>query len=221
MVPKITILTAGPTTFSTFLKRKLDYSSTGKIVRKVQRGEIISVQEQKNQSKMFYHVLPDDVVDFFAAKGEPEGPTGYIQPGLRALTEAHTKEDSRWKDSLNRLQVTSVLPVRDLNTGQVKKLHFANGTKTMDVKCIVYIFYNVSHRNENNCNDMCTNLVREFNTLFLCKLSFGGNAAIYGSLCTSMDEQFFNWRQYEFNNDVLPGQHYILIFFDDEILVCK
>ena len=80
--------------------------------------------------------------------------------------------------------------MRDLNAGQVKKFHFANGTKTMDVKCIVYIFDNVSDCNENNCNNMCTNLVCEFNTLFSCKLSVGRNAAIHGSLRTSMDEQF-------------------------------
>ena len=94
MNPKTTNRTAGHTPFPTFLKRKLDYSSTGKIDRKVQRGKSISVMEQKTMNKLFYHLLPDGVVAFFAAKGHPEGPTGYIPPTLRALLEALTEEES-------------------------------------------------------------------------------------------------------------------------------
>ena len=49
-------------------------------------------------------------------KGKLEGPTGYIQLALRALSEALTEENSRWKDLLVRLKIATVLPVRELKT---------------------------------------------------------------------------------------------------------
>ena len=79
------------------------------------------------------------------------------------------------------LNITSVLPLLDKMTGQAKKFHFANGTKVMDIKAIVYIFDSVAECNENTMDNICTNLVSEFNSKFDIKIAFGGNAARFGS----------------------------------------
>ena len=69
MVPKTTNKTAGNTPFPAFarqIKRKLDYSSTGKCVRKVSRERLLSANEKKKTNKLFYDILPDGVVCFYA-----------------------------------------------------------------------------------------------------------------------------------------------------------
>ena len=143
MVPKTTNRTAGHTPFPAFAKRKLDYSSTGKTVRKVSRKKLLSVSEINNQNKMFYHILPDGHAAFFSAGGYLEGPTGYWQPAIRACSEALSSEQSKYSDLVSRLNITTILPLRDLNTGQAKKLHYAGGTKSMDIKTIVFIYHSV------------------------------------------------------------------------------
>ena len=45
---------------------------------------------------------------------------------------------------------------------------------------IVYTFDDVSDCTVTVCDEICTNLVREFNKLFQLKLVFGGNALNYG-----------------------------------------
>ena len=84
MVPKTTNRTARHTPFPAMPKQKLDYSCTGKTIRKVSRKGLLSVSEINNQNKMFYHILPDGHAAFFSARGYPEGPTGYWQPAIRS-----------------------------------------------------------------------------------------------------------------------------------------
>ena len=194
MVPKTTNRTAGCTPFPTYnnnAKRKLDYSSTGKTVRSVARKSLLSVQETNNQNKLFYHVLPDGNAAFFAARGYPEGPIGYMQPALRACSEALSNPHSRHYDLIQRLNITTILPIVDLNTGQTKKFHYAGGTRTMDIKVFVFTFDAVSDCNNTVLDGICTNLVSEFNNQFNLKIAVGGNAANFGSPAfKSLDEYF-------------------------------
>ena len=110
MVPKTTNRTTGHTPFPAFVKRKLDYSSTGKTVRKVSRKKLLSVSEINNQNKMFYHILPDGHAAFFSARGYPDGPTGYWQPAIHACSEALSSEQSKYSDLVSRLNITTILP---------------------------------------------------------------------------------------------------------------
>ena len=144
-----------------------------------------------------------------------------MQLALRALSEALADKSSKWGELLDRLNITSVFPVRDLCTGQTKQLIFENGTKTMDAKCIVYIFDDIHDCNEKNCNNMCTNLFCEFNEVFYCNLFFGGNSAHYGSVRISLDEKFLvedvaNMSMMAYSDLITD-----LTFFDDEVLVCQ
>ena len=193
-VPKTTNRTAGFTpypAYNTNAKRKLDYSSTGKTVRSVARKSLLSVQETNNQNKLYYHVLPDGNAAFFAARGYPDGPVGYIQPALRACSEALANPHSRHQDLVQRLNITTILPLVDPNTGQTKKFHYAGGTRTMDVKAIVYTFDSVHDCTDTVCDGICTNLIQEFNNLFNLRIAFGGNAARAGSTSfVSLDELF-------------------------------
>ena len=225
MVPKTTNKTAGNTPFPAFartIKRKLCYSSTGKLVRKVNRGKLLSVTENSKQNKLFYDILPDGVVVFYAARGSPDGPTGYIQPLLKAFVEALSDEDSKWKDLLNRHHVTSVLPLKNIRTGLAKKLEFAGGTKTMDVKGIVYIFDSIEDNNTYNCDVLCTNLVREAASTFKVKISMGGNAANCGEKkMMSLDSKFLaedvaNLAMMAYRESIVDNS-----FFEDDVLVTQ
>ena len=144
---------------------------------------------------MFYHILPDGHAAFFSAQGYPEGPTGYWQPAIRACSEALSSKQSRYSDLVSRLNITTILPLRNVNTGQAKKLHYAGGTKSMDIKTIVFIFDSVKDCTETVCDGIGTNLCNEFNNLFNIKIAFGGNAINCGSsVKRSLEEVFFDGR---------------------------
>ena len=225
MVPKTTNKIAGNTPFPQIarIKRKIDYSSTGKIVRKVHRGKLLSVNDQKNQNKLWYDILPDGVVCFYATRGSPDGPTGFLQPLLKALNEGLSDHNSTWADLLKRHHVTSVLPLKDPATGFAKKLIFAGGTRTMDVKGIVYIFDSVEENNTHNCDRLCTNLVNEANSSFKVKICFGGNSAPFRrpSLLSSLDSKFLaedvaNLAMMSYSDAISDHS-----FFEDKVLVSQ
>ena len=224
-VPKTTNRTAGHTPYPRFLlpeKRKLDYSSTGKTVRKVSKQRLLSTVEMSNQNKLFFTILPDGVAAFFAARGYPKGPNGYMQPALNAVSDALTMPNSKYTDLVQRLNITSVLPIVDSDTGQPKKFHFANGTRMMNIKCFVYIFDSVNDCDENNLNSIGTNLCNEFNNLFNIKIAFGGNAEKYGlARKKSIDEWFLT--EDVINLAMMSYQEAITSqsFFQDEDLVRK
>ena len=223
MVPKTTNKTAGHTPFPAFarnIKRKLEYSSTGKVQRNVRRGKLLSMNEQKNQNKLFFDILPDGVAVFYAARGTPNGPVGYIQPLIKALEESILDENSNWSELLRRHHVTSILPLKELSTGMAKKLNFAGGTKQMDVKGIVYLFDTVKECNEQNCNMIATNLIREASSTFKIRISLGGNAAKFGGeVFTSLDSKFLtedvaNLAMMSYRESILDKS-----FFEDNVLV--
>ena len=223
LVPKTTNKTAGHTPFPAFarnIKRKLEYSSTGKVVRNVQRGQIVSVNEQKNQNKLFYDILPDGVAVFYAARGTPNGPVGFIQPMIKALEESILDDNSNWSELLRRHQITSILPLKELSTDMAKKLNFANGTKQMDVKGIVYLFNTVQECTEENCDKIGTNLIWEASSTFKIKISLGGNAAkCGGESFTSLDAKFLtedvaNLAMMSYRDAIIDKS-----FFEDNVLV--
>ena len=224
-VTKTTNRTAGRTPYPKFLlpeKRKLDYSSTGKTVRKVSKQRLLSTVEMNNQNKLFFTILPDGVAAFFAARGYPKGPNGYMQPALNAVSDALTRPNSKYNDLVERLNITSVLPMVDSTTGQPKKFHFANGTKMMNIRCFVMIFDSVDDCNDNNLNSVCTNLCNEFNNLFNIKIAFGGNAEKCGlARKNSIDEWFLT--EDVINLAMMSYQDAIIsqTFFHDEDLVRK
>ena len=167
--PKTINCTAGCTPYPSFArpaKRKLEFSSTGKTVQNVAKKKLISATEAGLINLLFYYIGPDGVAAFFAARGHPDGPPGYIAPAIHAMNEAFTTEHSRWRAMATRLNAQWVLPLQDSHTGQARKLHFAGGTKSMDVKAVVYIFDTVQECGENACNNICTNLIAEFNNQF-------------------------------------------------------
>ena len=225
IVPKTTNRTAGHTPYPSFLissKRKLDYSSTAKTVRKVSKHRLISTVELNNANKLFYTILPDGVAAYFAAKGYPTGPNGYMQPALNALSDALKNTNNKYNDLLQRLNITSILPIVDNKTGQPKKLHFANGTKKMNIRCFVYIFDSVDDCNDTNLDTICTNLCNEFNNLFNITISFGGNAENFDfPRKNSLDEWFLE--EDVINLAMMSYQEAITsqMFFQDEDLVRK
>ena len=226
MIPKTTNKTAGNTPFPAFamnLKRKLDYSSSGKTVRKVKRGNFLSVNASMNKNKLFYDVLPDGVVCFYPAKGHPSGPYGYLAPLLNALTDGLSDVTSKYSEFPERLNVTSILPIADLNTGLAKKILYANGTKDKQQQAIVYVFDNSSDSTDGeykNCDQICTNLVREAAQTFNVNISFGGNSAAFGlPVPTSIDAKFLpedvaNLAMMCYTDSIMDGS-----FFKDESLV--
>ena len=127
LVPKTTNKTAGTTPYPSFdqnIKRKLEYkenNTTDRVVqRKVHRTKFLSVHESMTQNKMWYNILPNGVVCFYAAQGSPQGQSGFLAPLLKALVEGLSGDDNR-TGLLNHVHVTSVLPLKDLRTGGAKK----------------------------------------------------------------------------------------------------
>ena len=224
VVPETSNKTTGMTPYPTYdltLKRKLDYSSTGKTLRNVNRVRLLSAQESRQQNKLFYDMLPDGMVVFYPARGTPTGPNGYLAPLLKALSEALLNKDSKWLELLKRLGVTTVLPIRDQNTGLAKKFLYAGGTKTMDIKGILYIFDSIAENNVSKCNKICTDLVREANNVFDVRISFGGNLAAYGVEMTSLDDKFLdedvaNLAMMCYEDAIIDHS-----FFSDQVLVCQ
>ena len=194
IVPKTTNRTAGHTPYPTFglpEKRKLNYGSSGKTVRKVSKQRLVSQNDMNSANKMWYDILPDGICAYYATRGYPQGPHGYWAPAVCACSEALSNQHSKWANLVNRLNIKSVLPLLDPMTGQAKKLHFAGGSKSMDIKSIVFIFDKVEDNNEQMCDAICTNLVQEFNNLFGIQISFGGNAAKFGgTVKISLNEIF-------------------------------
>ena len=61
----------------------------------------------------------------------------------------------------------------------------------MDIKGIVYLFDNVADNNTQNCDILCTNLIREAVSTFKVKIAMGGDAAKYGApVLASLDSKF-------------------------------
>ena len=179
IVPKTTNKTAGFTPYPACArpeKRKLDYSSTGKTKRNVGKQRVLSTCETSTANKMFYIMLPDGNVVFVANRGHPHGAYGYWAPAIRAVTEGILNRNGRWGPFVERLNITSVFPIKDPNTGLPRKFHFAGRSKSMNIMCIVYVFQSVKDCTEAACDSICTNLVNEFNNLFDIKIAFGGNA---------------------------------------------
>ena len=140
---------------------------------------------------MFYDILPDGIVCFYAAQATPDGPSGFLAPFLNALVEAIALPTSKWGRLLERHHITSVLPLKDMRTGVAQKFYYANGTRSMDRKGIVYVFGNITENNTKNCDEICTNLVREAFDTFNIKIAMGGNAADFGlPVLTSLDSKF-------------------------------
>ena len=127
----------------------------------------------------------------FFACGYLEGPTSHWQPAICACSEALPTEQSKYGKLVTRLIITTILHLRDLNTGQAKKLHYAGGTKSMGIKTIVFIFDSVKDCTETVCNRIGTNLYNKFNNLFNIKITFGGNAVNCGSSVKGSLEEFF------------------------------
>ena len=117
-------------------------------------------------NKLFYDILLDRVVCFYAAKGHPDGPVGYLAPLIKASIEALSDKGHSYGDLLSCLSVTSVLPFVDVNTGLAKKLRYTDNTRTMDVQAIVSVFDDYSDCTKVNCNNICTNLVCKANQSF-------------------------------------------------------
>ena len=223
MVPKTTNKTAGNTPFPEFartVKRKLEFSSTGKIVRKVKRGGVQSFGDLIKQNKLFYYILPDRVVCFYTSRYSPDGGQGFLQPMINAFSEGLGGNDT-WAGLVNRHDITSVLPIRDKQTGLPKKFFFADA-KYYIVKGIVYVFDNIEDANPTRCDEITTNLIHEASSTFKVNIAFGGNSACFDVPgFTSLDEKFLpedvaNLAMTSYRDAIVDQT-----FFQDEALVAK
>ena len=115
IVPRTTNKTAGYTPFPFLQKRKIDFRAaggkSGKVIRRLNAGKLISSNERANQNKLWYNILPGGHIAAFATKGTPDGPTGYIQPAIRAMIEALQDPSSKWSSLLTTCEVTAVLHI--------------------------------------------------------------------------------------------------------------
>ena len=103
IVPKTTNKTAGYTPFPNLGKRKLDFNAAagGKsVVRKLNKGKLMSAGETKSQNKLWFRILPDGHIAAWAAKGSPNGPIGYMQPVIHAINNALQNPSSKWNHAL-------------------------------------------------------------------------------------------------------------------------
>ena len=65
---------------------------------------------------MFYNILPDGVLNAYAAKGSADGPTGYVHPAMKAIVKEIDKHDNNGNTLTHNINITTVLPMRDLET---------------------------------------------------------------------------------------------------------
>ena len=225
MVPKTTNRTAGHTPYPVMHlppKRKLEYSSRKKTIRNVARKRLLSVHANNRQNKLFYYILPDGIAAFFSARGYPDGPMGYMQPTIRACSEALSDHNSKYSDLVQRLNITSILPIVDPQTGMTKKFEYASKTKSMDIKTFIFTFDSVDDCTNVNCNNICNNLVTKFNKRFNIGIAFGGNAELFGGEVKKSVNDFFltqdviNLAMISYFDAISNGT-----FFDDEELVVK
>ena len=162
-----------------------------KCVRKFNNGGLVSQSEINNTNMLWWTKLPDDTKAAFATKGSPTDPVGYIQPVLKALTTALQDPLNKWSSLVTKCNITAILPIRDPDTGHSKVMRFANGTRSMNVNCIVSVVGKVSENTDANGDAWCTILVCKIKEHFGIRISFGGNSANYGmSLHMSLDSQF-------------------------------
>ena len=132
MVPKIMNKTTGSTPYPDFarnIRRKSDYSSTGRTVLNVNRGKLLSSYEQNNYNKLLYEMLSDGVMCYFPARRRLGGAYGYLDPLINTLVDSLSDKNSRWVDMLKRLQITAVLPIKDMKTGVAKSSIMLVGLK--------------------------------------------------------------------------------------------
>mmetsp|Transcript_11938 Transcript_11938/g.14025 ORF Transcript_11938/g.14025 Transcript_11938/m.14025 type:complete len:101 (-) Transcript_11938:21-323(-) len=75
------------------------------------------------------------------------------------------------------IQVTTILPVRELNTSQPKQLAYAKGKRCMDVQSMILLSENLEETNVDTADAWVKQLVSEFNKNFPhLNLVYGGNA---------------------------------------------
>ena len=227
IVPKTTNKTAGRTPYTNLAKRKLEYDTAAnlgkKVVRNFNKFKLVSQQNIRNQNTLFYHLLPDGVISAFATKGSPQGATGYMQPAVKAFVRSLKDESSDHDNISAEVDVTAVLPIRDMATGNAKMLRFGkNNENEMTICSLVTVRDKVCDNTEANGNIWCTNLVHLLNKNFNLGITFGGNAARYGSsVRPSLDMEFLtedvvNLAMMSYQASIEDSS-----FFDDSDLVSK
>mmetsp|Transcript_27823 Transcript_27823/g.32937 ORF Transcript_27823/g.32937 Transcript_27823/m.32937 type:complete len:141 (-) Transcript_27823:175-597(-) len=115
-------------------------------------------------------------------------------------------EDSNPDPAALNAKITTVLPIHDPLTSRAKQLSYANQTKTMDVKCFVYIYEDSNNNTLQNGDEWCRHLITKFNAKFsTLRIAYGGNAVTSGMpYRRSLDEAFLEddvariaWMVYE------------------------
>lgn len=82
----------------------------------------------------------------------------------------------------SKVYVTLVLLIRNPTTNGVEVLSYANSTKTMDARCVVFVNNNVENNTVNNGEAWCHNLVKQIRELFpLMNLLYDSNVESFGS----------------------------------------
>ena len=141
---------------------------------------------------LYLPTLPDGVISAFISKGSPQVPTGYIQLAIKALIESLKDESSNENNFSTQVDVTAVLPIRDMATGNTKKLKFGKKNENKITICsLVTVCDNVWNNTKANGNVWCNSLVHLLTNNFNLGVTFGGNAARYrASVCPSLNMDF-------------------------------
>ena len=88
--------------------------------------------------------------------------------------------------------ITTILPLLDRVTGQVKFLWNAGNTKSVEVRKFVHVYQDITQTTEKDSEAWTRNIVVILNKTWQCKLLYGGNAASQGmSVPSSLDEFFY------------------------------
>ena len=66
-------------------------------------------------------------------------PSRVFTTELRILPDTLKRDNSNAHDLTNKIDVMYILPIRYRNTGEAKQLRYADGTKIMNIQCIVFV----------------------------------------------------------------------------------
>jgi len=68
----------------------------------------------------------DGVLNAYAAKVSVDGPAGYVHPVMKVIVKELDEHDNNGNTLNHNVKITTVLPIRDLETLQVKELKFGD-----------------------------------------------------------------------------------------------
>ena len=169
----------------------------------------------------YYHLLPDGVTVFFAAKGSPLGAPGYLGQSVRCLIEGMEDPQHEYAAVSANAKISAILPVRDPATQQATTISYAQGTKVMQAKVFVHVHESVADNTDVNAAAWSKNIIKILGEVFKVRVIYGGNAGNHLPVPTSLNDYFLtedvaNLAMMGYEESIRNGR-----FFQDVDLVKK